>query len=77
MASILDIDNKKIKYKYWTNSKSCYDDDILYNTYEKINDDKEDNNFYIDYKDINELDDLLLQQDKELENIINKVKINN
>lgn len=77
MASILDIDNKKIKYKYWTNSKSCYDDDILYNMYEKINDNKEDNNFYIDYKDINELDDLLLQQDKELENLINKVKIKN
>lgn len=68
MASILNIDDEKSKYKYWMNPKSYYNNDNLHI------EDKNSDIFYINYN-INELDNLLSQQDKELEKLIDKVKI--
>lgn len=73
MTSILNIDNEAIKYKYWIHPKSNYDNDILYNNMDY---NKKDDTFYLNDNNI-EMDNLLLQQDKELENIINKVNIRN
>lgn len=73
MTSILNIDNEAIKYKYWMNPKSNYDNDILYNNMDY---NKKDDTFYLNDNNI-EMDNLLLQQDKELENLINKVNIRN
>lgn len=69
MASILNIDNEKNKYKYWMDPKSYYKNDIIY-----IDNDKNNDIFYTNYS-VMELDTLFSQQDKELEDIIDNFKI--